>query len=417
MQRKRRVVITGMGMVSPIGNDVATSWEAALAGRSGIMPIEHFDAQLYNTRFGGTIKNFDPSSWLPAKELKKMDPFIHYGIVAALQAWQDAKLVVTEETAGRMGVSMGSGIGGIGTIEQQHDVLLASGPRRVSPFFVPSSIINMISGHLSILLGLQGPNMSVVTACATGTHAIGDAMRMIQYGDADVMLAGGAEHATTQLGLAGFSAARALSQRNDDPQGASRPWDKDRDGFVLSDGAACLVLEEYEHAKARGAHIYAELSGFGMSSDAHHMTMPREDGSGAAACMRNALKDAGLPAEAIGYINAHGTSTPLGDIAETQAIKGAFGDHAYRLLVSSTKSMTGHALGAAGAIESVFCVLALRDQKVPPTINLHNPDVGCDLNYVPNRAQEASLSAVMNNSFGFGGTNATLIFTRLPVGV
>jgi 3-oxoacyl-[acyl-carrier-protein] synthase II len=413
MTGKRRVVVTGMGLVSPLGNDVQSSWSAALAGQSGVVPITAFDAGLYSTRFGGTIKNLDPSSWISAKELKKMDPFIHYGLVAALQAWQDSGLTVTEANAPRMGVSMGSGIGGIGTIEQQHDVLLASGPRRISPFFVPSSIINMISGHLSIMLGLQGPNMAVVTACATGTHAIGDAMRMIQYGDADVMLAGGAEYATTQLGLAGFSAARALSQRNDDPQAASRPWDKDRDGFVLSDGAACLVLEEYEHAKARGAQIYAELAGFGMSSDAHHMTMPLSDGSGAARCMQNALRDAGVNADQVGYINAHGTSTPLGDVAETMAIKRAFADHAFKLMVSSTKSMTGHALGAAGAIESIFCLLSLRDQQVAPTINLHSPDEGCDLDYVPLESRDTKLDVVLNNSFGFGGTNATLVFRRL----
>lgn len=413
MTGKRRVVVTGIGLVSPLGNDVQSSWSAALAGQSGIVPISAFDANLYSTRFGGTIKNLDPSSWISAKELKKMDPFIHYGLVAAMQAWQDSGLIVTEANASRMGVSMGSGIGGIGTIEHQHDVLLASGPRRISPFFVPSSIINMISGHLSIMLGLKGPNMAVVTACATGTHAIGDAMRMIQYGDADVMLAGGAEYATTQLGLAGFSAARALSQRNDDPQAASRPWDKDRDGFVLSDGAACLVLEEYEHAKARGAQIYAELAGFGMSSDAHHMTMPLSDGSGAARCMQNAMRDAGVNPEQVDYINAHGTSTPLGDVAETMAIKRAFGDQAYQLMVSSTKSMTGHALGAAGAIESIFCLLALRDQQVPPTINLLSPSEGCDLDYVPLEARESHLDVVMNNSFGFGGTNATLVFRRL----
>jgi len=413
MTGKRRVVVTGIGLVSPLGNDVQSSWSAALAGQSGIVPISAFDANLYSTRFGGTIKNLDPSSWISAKELKKMDPFIHYGLVAAMQAWQDSGLIVTEANAPRMGVSMGSGIGGIGTIEQQHDVLLASGPRRISPFFVPSSIINMISGHLSIMLGLQGPNMAVVTACATGTHAIGDAMRMIQYGDADVMLAGGAEYAITQLGLAGFSAARALSQRNDDPQAASRPWDKDRDGFVLSDGAACVVLEEYEHAKARGAQIYAELAGFGMSSDAHHMTMPLSDGSGAARCMQNAMRDAGVNPEQVDYINAHGTSTPLGDVAETMAIKRAFGEHAYQLMVSSTKSMTGHALGAAGAIESIFCLLALRDQQVPPTINLQSPSEGCDLDYVPLEARESHLDVVMNNSFGFGGTNATLVFRRL----
>jgi len=410
---KRRVVVTGLGLVSPLGNDVSSSWSAALAGQSGIVPITAFDASAYTTRFGGTIKHFDPSSWLPAKELKKMDPFLHYGIVAGMQAWQDAGIVVDEETAPRMGVAMGSGIGGIGTIEQQHDILLASGPRRISPFFVPSSIINMISGHLSILLGLQGPNISVVTACATGTHAIGDAMRMIQYGDADVMLAGGAEYATTQLGLGGFCAARALSQRNDAPTQASRPWDRDRDGFVLSDGAGALVLEEYEHARARGAHIYAELTGFGMSSDAHHMTMPLADGSGAARCMLNALKDAQLTPEAVDYINAHGTSTPLGDMAETQAIKRAFADHAKQLMVSSTKSMTGHALGAAGAMESVFCVLSLQHQQVLPTINLQHADEGCDLDYVPLHARDARVRVAMNNSFGFGGTNATLVFSQL----
>lgn len=413
MSGKRRVVITGMGMVSPLGNDVASSWSAALAGKSGIVDITSFDTCAYNTRFGGTIKNFDPSSWLPAKELKKMDPFIHYGLVAALQAWQDAGIQVTDENAYRMGVNMGAGIGGIGTIEQQHNVLLKSGPRRVSPFFVPSSIINMISGNLSIMLGLQGPNMSVVTACATGTHAIGDAMRMIQYGDADVMLAGGAEFATNQLGLAGFSAARALSQRNDSPQTASRPWDKDRDGFVLSDGAACLVLEEYEHARTRGAHIYGEIVGFGMSSDAHHMTMPLSDGSGAARCMQNAMRDAGVNPDEVNYINAHGTSTPLGDLAETMAIKRAFADASRHVMVSSTKSMTGHALGAAGAIESVFCLLALKDQQLPPTINLENPDEGCDLDYVPHHARDAKVNVVLNNSFGFGGTNATLVFKRL----
>jgi 3-oxoacyl-[acyl-carrier-protein] synthase II len=400
-------------MLSPLGNGIADSWCAALAGVSGIVPITAFDVSAYHTRFGGTVKNFDPSSWLPVKEIKKMDPFLHYGVVAGLQAWQDAGLQVTESNAGRMGVSMGSGIGGIGTIEQQHDVLLASGPRRVSPFFVPSSIINMISGHLSIMLGLQGPNMSVVTACATGTHAIGDAMRMIQYGDSDVMLAGGAEHATTPLGLGGFSAARALSQRNESPQEASRPWDKDRDGFVLSDGAGALVLEEYEHAKARGARIYCELVGFGMSSDAHHMTMPLADGSGAAMCMRNAMRDARLNPEQIDYINAHGTSTPLGDVAETKAIKLAFADHAKQVMISSTKSMTGHALGAAGAIESIFCILALRDQVVPPTINLHSPDSECDLDYVPLTARQTPVRVAVNNSFGFGGTNATLIFAQV----
>jgi len=410
---KRRVVITGLGILSPHANVLQTAWEAILDGKSGISPITAFDTTTFGTRFGGTIQNFDPSQWIPVKEIKKMDPFVHYGIVAGLQAWQDSGLEITEQSAHRMGVSMGSGIGGIGSIEQQHDALLSGGPRRISPFFVPSSIINMISGHLSIMLGLQGPNMSVVTACATGTHAIGDAYRMIQYGDADVMIAGGAEHATTQLGLGGFSAARALSQRNDDPAGASRPWDKDRDGFVLSDGAGALVLEEYEHAKARGARIYCELVGFGMSSDAYHMTMPRTDGSGAARCMQNALQDAGINPDQVDYINAHGTSTPLGDLAETKAIKLAFGEHAHHLMISSTKSMTGHLLGAAGAIESIYCALALRDDCVPPTINLDHPDEDCDLDYVPNEARRRALRYVVNNSFGFGGTNATLIFARV----
>lgn len=410
---KRRVVVTGMGMLSPLGNNCASSWQAALAGKSGISAITAFDTSAYTTKFGGTIKDFDPSSWLPAKELKKMDPFLHYGIVAAIQAWQDAGLDIANSNPERIGVAMGSGIGGIGTIEQQHEILLTSGPRRVSPFFVPSSIINMISGHLSIMLGLQGPNVSVVTACATGTHAIGNAMRMIQYGDADVMIAGGAEYATTKLGLAGFSAARALSQRNDDPSAASRPWDKDRDGFVLSDGAGALVIEEYEHAKARGARIYCELAGFGMSSDAHHMTMPLDDGSGAARCIKNALLDAQVNPEQVSYINAHGTSTPLGDIAETKAIKLVLAEHAHRIMISSTKSMTGHALGAAGAIESIFSILAIADQTVPPTINLHAPDEGCDLDYVPLHARTASVNVVLNNSFGFGGTNATLVFKKL----
>jgi 3-oxoacyl-[acyl-carrier-protein] synthase II len=410
---KRRVVITGLGILSPHANVLQTAWESILDGKSGISPITAFDTTTFGTRFGGTIQNFDPSQWIPVKEIKKMDPFVHYGIVAGLQAWQDSGIEITEQNVHRMGVSMGSGIGGIGSIEQQHDLFLTHGARRISPFFVPSSIINMISGHLSIMLGLQGPNMSVVTACATGTHAIGDAYRMIQYGDADVMIAGGAEHATTQLGLGGFSAARALSQRNDDPAGASRPWDKDRDGFVLSDGAGALVLEEYEHAKARGARIYCELIGFGMSSDAYHMTMPRTDGSGAARCMQNALQDAGINPEQVDYINAHGTSTPLGDLAETKAIKLAFGEHANHLMISSTKSMTGHLLGAAGAIESIYCALALRDDCVPPTINLDHPDEDCDLDYVPNEARRRELRYVVNNSFGFGGTNATLVFARI----
>lgn len=410
---KRRVVITGMGILSPHANNLQNAWEAVLDGSSGIDHLTAFDTSTFSTRFGGTVKNFDPSHWISAKEVKKMDAFVHYGIVAGLEAWKDSGLSVTDSNRYHIGVAMGSGIGGIGTIEQQHDQLIAAGPKRISPFFVPSSIINMISGHLSIMLGLQGPNIAVVTACATGTHAIGNAYRMIQYGDADVMIAGGAEHATTQLGLGGFCAARALSQRNDDPTRASRPWDKDRDGFVLSDGAGALVLEEYEHAKARGANIYCEVVGFGMTSDAHHMTMPLTDGSGAARCMQNALRDALINPEQIDYINAHGTSTPLGDIAETKAIKQAFGEHASRLMVSSTKSMTGHLLGAAGAIESIYCALGIRDQAVPPTINLEHPDESCDLDFVPNEARRRTLNYVLNNSFGFGGTNASLVFARL----
>lgn len=409
---KRRVVITGMGILSPHANNLQNAWEAILDGSSGIAPLTAFDTSAFSTRFGGTVKNFDPTDWIPTKEIKKMDSFVHYGIVAGLEAWKDSGLQVTDSNRFHIGVAMGSGIGGIGTIEQQHDQLLANGPKRISPFFVPSSIINMISGHISIMLGLQGPNVATVTACATGTHAIGDAYRMIQYGDADVMIAGGAEHATTQLGLGGFCAARALSQRNDDPQTASRPWDKNRDGFVLSDGAGALVLEEYEHAKARGAKIYCEVVGFGMSSDAHHMTMPLSDGSGAARCMQNALRDAKLNPEQIQYINAHGTSTPLGDLAETKAIKRAFGDYASSLMVSSTKSMTGHLLGAAGAIESIYCALAIRDQAVPPTINLHHPDEDCDLDFVPHEARRRQLRYVLNNSFGFGGTNASLVFAH-----
>ncbi len=409
---KRRVVITGMGALSPVGNNVADSWNSIINGKSGIGPIERFDVSNFVTRIGGAVKGFDITDYIPEKEAKKMDIFIHYGIAAGCQAFADAGLEVTEENSGRIGVVVGSGIGGLYGIEQGHNAFLKGGPRKISPFFVPSNIINMISGNLSIKYGLKGPNYSIVTACATGTHCIGDAYRLIQYGDADVMLAGGAEMATSTTSLAGFASARALSRRNDDPTRASRPWDKDRDGFVLSDGAGVLVLEELEHAKRRGANIYAEVIGYGMSSDAYHMTSPMENGEGAARCMVNALKDASLTPEQLDYINAHGTSTPAGDKAETFAIKTVFGEGAYKVAVSSTKSMTGHMLGAAGGIEAVFSVQALRDQIIPPTINLDNPDPECDLDFVPHTARQAKLNVVMSNSFGFGGTNGTLIFRQ-----
>ncbi len=410
---KRRVVVTGMGMVSPVGLDVASSWENILAGNSGIAPIEHFDVSAFPTRFGGSVRGFDPSEYIPRKDLKKMDTFIHYGVAAAVQAIRDAGLEVDEAEAERYGVIIGSGIGGIGGIEQGYQTFLKSGPRRISPFFVPSNIINMISGHVSMMFGMKGPNLAIVTACTTGTHSIGEAGRLIQSGEADVMIAGGAEMATTPTGLGGFCAARALSTRNDDPQGASRPWDRGRDGFVLSDGAGVLVLEEYEHAKRRGARIYAEYLGAGLSADAYHMTAPPEDGDGARRCMLNALRSAGVAPEAVDYINAHGTSTPVGDVAETRAVKGAFGEHAKRLAVSSTKSMTGHLLGAAGGIEAIFTVLAIRDQVAPPTINLDDPDPECDLDYVPHQAREMKIEVAISNSFGFGGTNGTVVFSRL----
>lgn len=409
---KRRVVITGMGMVSPVGLTVDESWANILAGRSGIAPITHFDTSAFPTRFGGTVKGFDVSEWLSPKEARKMDPFIHYGIAAGLQALRDSGIEVTEANADRIGVAIGSGIGGLPGIEKGHEAYLGGGPRKLSPFFVPSNIINMISGNLSIACGLRGPNIAIVTACSTGTHNIGEAARIIAYGDADVMLAGGAEMATCPTGLGGFSSARALSTRNDDPEAASRPWDRDRDGFVLSDGAGVLVLEEYGHARARGAQIYAELIGYGMSGDAYHMTAPPENGEGAARCMRNGLRDAGIAPEAVDYINAHGTSTQAGDRAETVAIKSVFGDHAARLAVSSTKSMTGHLLGAAGGIEAIFSVLAIRDGVAPPTINLDNPDPECDLDYVPNEARSMKIEVAVSNSFGFGGTNGTLVFSR-----
>lgn len=409
----RRVVVTGVGCITPLGNTVKETWSKLLAGESGIDLLTRFDTTSFAVKFGGEIKGFDITDYLSAKEAKKMDPFIHYGMAAGIQAIKDSGLEITEQNATQIGVSIGSGIGGIGSIEKQHGILEKSGPRRVSPFFVPSSIINMISGNLSILYGLKGPNMAIGTACATGTHSIGDAYRMIQFGDADAMVAGGAEYATTPLGVAGFAAAKALSTRNDDPQAASRPWDKDRDGFVLSDGAGAVMLEEYEHAKARGAKIYCEIIGFGMSGDAFHMTKPADGGEGGARCVKNALRNAGLNPEQIDYINAHGTSTPAGDVCEASAIKSVFGDHAYQLAVSSTKSMTGHALGAAGAMEAVFTALAIQDQVMPPTINLQNPAEGCDLDFVPGEARQAKIDYAISNSLGFGGTNATLVFAKL----
>lgn len=409
---RRRVVVTGMGMLSPLGNDVASSWEGILAGRSGIAAIEHMNVEAFATRFGGSVRGFDVEQYMPAKDARKFDLFIQYGLAASYQAMRDSGLDVSDANRERIGVLMGSGIGGLSNIEETSQTLFDKGPRRISPFFVPGSIINMVSGVLSMQLGLQGPNLAIATACTTGTHCIGTAARIIMYGDADVMVAGGAEMATCGLGLGGFAASRALSTRNDDPQAASRPWDAGRDGFVLSDGSGALILEELEHAKARGARIYAELSGFGMSSDAYHMTLPPEDGNGAARCMRNALYDAGLDAGGLDYINAHGTSTPAGDLAEVRAVKSVFGAHADTLSVSSTKSMTGHLLGAAGAIEAIFSVLALRDQVAPPTINLDQPDEGCDLDFVPHQARQRSINAVLSNSFGFGGTNGSLVFTR-----
>ena len=409
----RRVVVTGMGIIAPVGNDVETAWSQVVSGRSGIGPITDFDASQFSTTIGGSIRNFDVSQYIPPKEQKKMDPFIHFGIAAAQQAVAHAGLPSAAYAPDRIGVAIGSGIGGLGTIEGNFIRYAEGGPRKISPFFVPASIINMISGHISIQYDFRGPNIALVSACTTSTHCIGMAARLIAYGDADVMLAGGAEHGLTPLGLGGFCSARALSQRNDDPQGASRPWDTDRDGFVLSDGAACLVLEEYEAARRRGAQILAEVVGFGMSADAHHITAPAETGDGAQASMRAALKDARMNPEDLQYINAHGTSTPLGDAAETRAVRSVFGAHADRLAVSSTKSTTGHLLGAAGAVEAVFSILAIRDQVAPPTINLHSPGPGCDLDYVPNTARKMSINAVLSNSFGFGGTNGSLIFRRV----
>lgn len=410
---KRRVVITGMGMLSPLGNDVKTSWEGVQAGRSGIGMIDRFDATDYNTRIGGAIKDLDLSPWLSPKEARKLDAFIHYGLIAAQQAVDDSGLAEDEALdKERVGVAIGSGIGGLEYIEKSVLTMDKSGPRKVSPFFVPASVINMISGNAAIRFGFKGPNIAIVTACTTGTHNIGYAARTIAYGDADVMLAGGSEMATTRTGIAAFSAARALSTRNDEPEKASRPWDKDRDGFVLSDGAGVMVLEELEHAKARGATIYGEVIGFGMSDDAHHITAPPETGEGAARSMVNAIRDAGIDPSEVDYINAHGTSTQVGDVAEVGAVRGVFGAHADKLAMSSTKSMTGHLLGAAGAVEGIFSVLALRDGILPPTINLENVDDGCDLDFVPNQARKSDVRIALSNSFGFGGTNGTLIFRR-----
>lgn len=410
----RRVVVTGLGMVAPVGLDIPSAWDNIVAGRSGIQPIAHFDVSAFPTQFGGPIYGFEITDYVSKKEAKKMDHFVHYGVAAGIQAIRDSGIEVTEENADRIGVLVGAGIGGISGIETSYQAYLDGGPRKISPFFVPASIINMVSGNLSIMYGLKGPNYSIVSACSTGAHNIAEAAMMIRHGRTDVMIAGGAEMATSPVGLGGFAAARALSRRNDDPQGASRPWDRDRDGFVLSDGAGVLVLEEYELAKARGAKIYAELIGMGMNSDAYHMTAPSVDGSGAAKCMELALKDAGLNKEEVDYINAHGTSTPAGDLAETMAVKRAFGDHAYKLCVSSTKSMTGHMLGAAGGAEAVFSILSLYHQLVPPTINLENQDPECDLDYVPHTAREMKVEVVLSNSFGFGGTNGTLAFRRRP---
>jgi len=410
---KRRVVVTGLGIVSPVGNDLKTAWDNIVAGRSGIGPLTHFDATTFPTKIAGEVRDFDPAQHMAAKDVKKMDPFIHYGIAASVQALADAGMHPHEHDEERIGCAVGAGIGGISTIEKTSITYHEGGQRKISPFFVPSAIINMASGNLSIMLGLKGPNIACVTACTTATHNIGLAMRMIQYGDADVMVAGGAEYSTTGVAMGGFCSARALSTRNDEPQKASRPWDRDRDGFVLSDGAGVLIVEEYEHAKKRGARIYCELVGFGMSGDAYHMTAPSENGEGGARCMRAAMKDAGLNIGDVQYINAHGTSTQAGDRAEVQGIKGVFGEDAYKLMVSSTKSMTGHLLGAAGGVEAIFSILGMRDGIVPPTINLDHPGEGCDLDFVPHTARESKLDVVLSNSFGFGGTNGTLAFRRI----
>lgn len=409
----RRVVITGLGILSPLGNDLEHNWAAIKAGRSGIGPITHFDASAFATQIAGEVRGFDPTSFITPKDVKKMDPFVHYGVAAGLMAIQDAGLVIEGEAAERIGVAIGAGIGGLSGIEDTTLKLANGGPRKISPFYIPSTIVNMVSGQLSIMTGAKGPNIAAVTACTTATHNIGLAYRMIQYGDADAMICGGAEHATTPTAVGGFCAMKAMSTRNDEPQRASRPWDAERDGFVMGDGAGVLVLEEYERAKARGARIYAELVGFGMSGDAYHMTSPSESGEGAARCMCNALRDAGINADEVGYINAHGTSTPAGDLAETMAVKSVLGAAAGKVMVSSTKSMTGHLLGAAGGVEAVYSAMALFDGVIPPTINLDNPSEGCDLDYVAHNARQHQVEVALSNSFGFGGTNGTLVFKRV----
>ncbi len=409
----RRVVITGMGIVSPVGNQLETAWQNVCEGRSGISRLDDFDVSKFSTQIAGTVRDFDVTRYLEPRDARRMDIFMHYGIAASVDALRDSGLEITEENGHRVGVSMGAGIGGLATIEDNHNKYLAGGPRKISPFFIPGSIINMVSGNVSIMEHVTGPNLSVVTACATSTHSIGIAARSVMHGDADVMLAGGSEYATTPLAMGGFCSARAMSTRNDEPEKASRPFDRDRDGFVLSNGAGCVVLEELEHARARGARIYAEMVGFGMSGDAYHITSPPEDGEGARKCMVAAMRDAQLDPADIDYLNAHGTSTPVGDKGETFAIRRAFGDSAERLAVSSTKSCTGHLLGAAGVVEAIFCILAIRDQVLPPTINLEHPDPECDLDYVPNTARDAKVGAAISNSFGFGGTNASLVF-RAP---
>ena len=411
---KRRVVVTGLGIVSPVGNDVRSAWASIVAGRSGIAPVTRFDTSNFPTHFGGEIRELDLAQYLSPKEARRMDAFMQYGVVAGVQAMRDSGMTVTEANSARIGVLMGSGMGGLESIEETYDKFLEThSPKKVSPFFIPASIINLVSGHLSIAFNLAGPNLAVATACTTSTHAIGLAARLIQYGEADAMLAGGSEMATCVTGMSGFAQAKALSQRNDDPQGASRPWDKDRDGFVMGDGAGAMMLEEYDQAKARGANIYAEVRGFGMSGDAYHVTAPPETGEGARKSMVNALADANINADQVQYVNAHATSTELGDRAETTAIHRAFGPAAAKLAVSSTKSMTGHLLGAAGVVEAIFCVLALRDQTAPPTINLDQPGEGCDLDYVPKHARPMAIEYALSNSFGFGGTNGSLIFRRI----
>lgn len=409
----RRIVVTGLGMVTPVGHDVDETWSAICEGRTGVAPIERFDASAFASRIGAEVKGFDLSPYMSPKEARKTDDFVHYGIAAAIQAVEKSGLEITSANAGRIGIAIGSGIGGLSGIEKGHLGYMRGGPRKISPFFVPANIINMIAGNLSIRYGIKGPNYGIVTACSTGTHNIGDAARMIERNDVDVMIAGGAEMATSPMGLGGFAAARALSTRNEEPERASRPWDRERDGFVLGDGAGVLVLEEYEHARARGAEMHAELAGYGMSGDAYHITLPSPDGEGAKRCMQLAMQDAEVNSEDIDYINAHGTSTPAGDIIESNAVKNCLGDHAYRVAISSTKSMIGHLLGAAGGVEAIFSILSIRDGVVPPTINLDDADDECDLDYVPHTARNLEVNVSMSNSFGFGGTNGTLVFKRL----